>query len=77
MKLHYYPETESLYTEFKAGPSAETHEVSDGLNVDFGIDHAFRRLGLFTQETEGPPPRLIGVGCAMGFEFGTPREREH
>ena len=29
MKLHYYPETDSLYVEFKAGPGAETREVSD------------------------------------------------
>ena len=34
MKLHYYPETDSLYIEFKAGPGTQTHEVADGLNVD-------------------------------------------
>ena len=53
MKLHYYPETDSLYVELKAGPGAETREVSDGLNVDldaagnvigFDIDHASKRL---------------------------------
>ena len=62
MKLHYYPETDSLYVEFKAGPSVETREVSDGLNVDldaagdvvgFDIDRASRRLGLSIPET-GP-----------------------
>ena len=26
MKLHYYPETDSLYVEFKAGPGVETRE---------------------------------------------------
>ena len=26
MKLHYYPETDSLYVEFKAQPGAETAE---------------------------------------------------
>jgi len=60
MKLHYYPETDSLYVEFKAGPGVETREVSDGLNVDldsandvvgFDIDHASRRLDLSTLET--------------------------
>ena len=30
MKLHYYPETDSLYVELKAGPGAEAREVSDG-----------------------------------------------
>jgi len=34
MKLHYYPETDSLYIEFKAEPGAETREVADGVNVD-------------------------------------------
>ncbi len=34
MKLHYYPETDSLYVELKAGPGAETREVSAGINVD-------------------------------------------
>ena len=59
MKLHYYPETDSLYVEFKAGPGSETREVLDGLNVDlnaaggvvgFDVDRASRRLGLSTLE---------------------------
>lgn len=68
MKLHYYPETDSLYVEFKAGHSAETLEVTDGLNVDldaggdvvgFDIDHASRRLDLSTLETEALPIHAI------------------
>ena len=64
MKLHYYPETDSLYIELKAGPGAETREVADGLNVDldavgrvlgFDIDHASKRLDLSTLETEALP----------------------
>ena len=64
MKLHYYPETDSLYVELKAGPGAETREVSDGMNVDldvngsvlgFDIDHASRRFDLSTLETKPPP----------------------
>ena len=66
MKLHYYPETDSLYVELKAGPGAETREVSDGLNVDldaagdvigFDIDRASERLDLSTLETEALPVR--------------------
>ena len=38
MKLHYYPETDSLYIELKAGPSAETREVGPGVNADFSAD---------------------------------------
>ena len=64
MRLHYYPDTDSLYVELRAGPSAETREVSDGLNVDldaagnvigFDIDHASKRLDLSTLETEALP----------------------
>ena len=71
MKLHYYPETDSLYVELKVGPGAETREVSDGLNVDldvggsvlgFDIDHASKRLDLSTLETEALPVRSARVG---------------
>ena len=64
MRLHYYPETDSLYVELRAGPGAETREVSDGLNVDldaagnvigFDIDHASKRLDLSTLETKALP----------------------
>ena len=71
MKLHSYPETESLYVDPKAGPGAETREVSDGLNVDLdaagsvlGFDrhHALKRLDLSTLETEALPVRSARVG---------------
>jgi uncharacterized protein YuzE len=64
MKLHYYPETDSLYIELKSEPGAETREVADGLNVDldakgevvgFDIDRASRRLDLSTLETIALP----------------------
>ncbi len=71
MKLHYHPETDSLYIELKPGPGAETREVSDGLNVDldtaggvvgFDIDQASKRLDLSTLETEALPLRSTRVG---------------
>ena len=64
MKLHYYPDTDSLYVEFKAGPGVETREVTDGLNIDFDadgsvvgidIDHASRSVDLSKLETEALP----------------------
>ena len=70
MKLHYYPETDSLYVELKAGPGTETREVSYGLNVDldaadsvigFDIDHASKRFDLSTLETEAVPVRSTRV----------------
>ena len=64
MKLHYYPETDSLYIELKSEPGAETREVTAGLNVDldakgevvgFDIDHASRKLDLTSLETIALP----------------------
>lgn len=71
VKLHYYPETDSPYVEFKAGPGAETPGVSDGLNVDFDadgsvvgfdIDRAPRRVVLSTLKTEALPLRSTWDG---------------
>jgi len=64
MKLHYYPETDSLYIELKPRPGAEVREVADGLNVDidpagevvgFDIEHASQRFDLSTLETVALP----------------------
>jgi uncharacterized protein YuzE len=64
MKLHYYPETDSLYIELKSGPGAETREIVEGLLVDFDskgdvvgldIDHASRKLDLTKVETIALP----------------------
>lgn len=38
MKLHYYPETDSLYIELRDAVSVETRVIADGLNADFGSD---------------------------------------
>ena len=66
MKLHYYPETDSLYIELKTTPGTETREVVGGLNVDlnaagevvgFDIDHASKLVDLSTLETESLPLR--------------------
>jgi uncharacterized protein YuzE len=64
MKLHYYPETDSLYIELRAAASTETREISEGLNVDFDaagnvvgldIDGASQKLDLATLETIALP----------------------
>jgi uncharacterized protein YuzE len=55
MKLHYYPETDSLYIELKSTPGIETREIVESLNVDpdangdmvgFDIDRASTKLDL-------------------------------
>ena len=64
MKLHYYPDTDSLYIELSPAAGVETREIIEGVNVDVGaggivvgidIDGASRKLDLATLETEGLP----------------------
>ena len=70
-ELHYYPETDSLYVELKAGPGVEAREVSPGINVDldaegnavgFDIDQASAKLDLATLETRALPVRSYKAG---------------
>jgi uncharacterized protein YuzE len=77
LKLHYYPETDSLYVEFQRRPSVDTHEIAPDVRLDLDergrpvgldIDHASSVLDLDTLETEGlplqpaPPTRDRAVG---------------
>ena len=62
MKLHYYPETDSLYVELKEEPGVETRENADGEVVGFDIDHASKRSDLSTLETEALPLRSTKAG---------------
>ena len=64
MKLHYDRETDSLYIDLNARPSADSREIQDGLVIDLddkgqivGIDiqHASEVLDLATLETEALP----------------------
>ncbi len=64
MKLHYYPETDSLYIDLNSRPSADSCEIANGLVIDFDaegnivgidIDHASHKLDLTTLETVSIP----------------------
>ena len=64
MKLHYYPETDSLYIDLNSKPGADSREIAEGLVVDFDaqgnvvgidIDHASEKLELNTLETVSLP----------------------
>jgi uncharacterized protein YuzE len=65
MKLHYYPETDSLYIELTGTPGAEMREILQGLVVDLDahgnvvgldIDKASKKLDLSKIETVALPP---------------------
>jgi uncharacterized protein YuzE len=64
MKLHYYPETDSLYIDLNSRPSAESREITEGMVADFDvdgnivgidIDHASQKLDLRTLEAVSLP----------------------
>ena len=66
MKLHFYPETDSLYIELQSRPGTQTREISDGLNADLDengtvvgidIDQASTRIDISTLETIALPLR--------------------
>ncbi len=74
MKLHYDPETDSLYIELKDIPGIETREIALGLNVDFDeegevvgldIDHASSKIDLSKVETIGLPLRKRGLTALL------------
>ena len=66
MKLHYYPDTDSLYIELRPGAGSEFREISAGFNVDlnssgevvgFDIDNASTRVDLSAVDEEELPIR--------------------
>ena len=76
MKLHYDPDTDSLYIDSNARPGADARENTDGLVVRLtrrgdpaegrpvGIDiqHASRDLDLSTLETQALPTLRVKLG---------------
>jgi uncharacterized protein YuzE len=74
MKLHYYPDTDSLYIELRPSVSAETREVAADILVDldaagavvgFDIDHASKHLDLSTLETVALPLRSTKIADSV------------
>ena len=73
MRLHYYPDTDSLYIELNTKPSTDSREIAAGLVIDFDaegnpvgldIDQASAKLDLRTLEMVALPTmntRLLGA----------------
>ncbi len=38
MKISYYPETDSMYIDLSAKKSADSHEISPGIVLDYDAD---------------------------------------
>ena len=71
MKLHYYPETDSLYIELNPKPGADSRIIAEGIVADFDaqgnivgidIDHASDKLDLNTLETVALPALTTKLG---------------
>lgn len=66
MRLHYYPDTDSLYIDLAERPGVDSREVAPGVVLDFDaagvlvgidIDHASRQLDLSRVETHALPAK--------------------
>jgi uncharacterized protein YuzE len=64
MKLHYYPETDTLYIDLNARPSVDSRVIVEGVVADFDadgnlvgidIDHASEKLDLRNVEAVALP----------------------
>jgi uncharacterized protein YuzE len=71
VKLHYYPETDSLYIDLAHRPGVESREVAPGVVLDFDsedrlvgidIDHASKVVDLGKIEAEELPLGKLAVG---------------
>lgn len=70
MRLHYYPETDSLYIDLNSKPSVESREIADGLVLDLDaegnavgidIDHASQKLDLNSLEAIALPSHVTKI----------------
>ncbi len=68
MKVHYYPDTDSLYIDLSERPSTDSTEVAPGVILDFDesgqlvgieIDHASRVANLTTLEAKSLPVQTL------------------
>jgi len=64
VKLHYYPETDTLYIDLNSRPSVDSRIIVEGIVADFDadgnivgidIDHASQKLDLRTVEAVALP----------------------
>ena len=85
MKLHYYPETDSLYIELSPKPSADARIVAEGVVADFDahgnfvgidIDHASQKLDLNTLETVSLPALTTKLAADVSEDRGVTRLQE-
>jgi uncharacterized protein YuzE len=67
MKVHYYPDTDSLYLDLGPQPSVNSREIAEGIVLDYAadgsltgidIDHASQKLNLEELELHNFPAKI-------------------
>lgn len=67
MKLHYYPETDSLYIDLADLPATDSEEIRPGVVLDFAangrlvgidLDQASQHVALTTLDIEDLPAKI-------------------
>lgn len=58
MKLHYYPETDSLYIDLNEKPSTDSREVVDGVVVNLDADGNI--VGIDIEQAS----KKLSLGCS-------------
>lgn len=67
MRLHYHPETDSLYIKLRDAPAAEMWDVAKGVNAD--LDAGGNVVGL---DTDGASKKLdLGTLETVALPFGS------
>jgi uncharacterized protein YuzE len=59
MKLSYHPETDSLYIDLSARPSAESREVSEGVVLDYDAEGCLVGIDIDNASTKIELDKLI------------------
>lgn len=70
MKINYYAETDSLYIDLSERTSVDSHEVADGVVIDYDengaivgidIDHASKIVNLQKLESASLPVTSLSI----------------
>lgn len=73
MKMHYYPETDSLYIDLAERPSVDSRQIAEGVVLDFDehgqivgidIDHASKVVALDKFESVALPATSVSLRTA-------------
>lgn len=59
MRVHYDPQTDSLYIHLREKPSAESEEVADGVVLDFSEDGSLLGIDIQHASEHTDVARLI------------------